>query len=71
MSTTYLWLHNVKKFLKATTATTSTKFGRIDTCSQDAMIRGRPCTSKGLETWDGWLISSNTHCFFLFSYKID
>ena len=32
MSTTYLWLDNRKRFLKATTATTTTKFERIDTC---------------------------------------
>ena len=32
MPTTYLRLHNRERFLTATTATTTTKFGWIDTC---------------------------------------
>ena len=32
MATTYLWLHNRKRFLTATTANTTTKFGWIDKC---------------------------------------
>ena len=32
MATTYLWLHNRKRFLTATNANTTTKFGWIDAC---------------------------------------
>ena len=33
-----------------TTATTITKFERMDRCSQGAMIRVQPCTSKRYDT---------------------
>lgn len=44
MSTIYLWLDNRKRFLKATTVTTTTKFGRIDTCRNCDRDQGNHAT---------------------------
>ena len=34
------------------------------------MVRGQPARLVGLETWDGWLITGNTHDIFVIQNKL-
>ena len=64
MSTTYLWLHNQKRFVTATT-------GWMDQhVKSRRWFGGNDAHLKGFETWDGWLISGNMHCIFLIQNRL-